>query len=208
MGVSADKRAGHPVPYMASTGWYRVYLGARLAGATDAEASAEATAKVISRRRDLCRTVVKGGGSQPPLLLSVPICGGAATVKRCAPGSWSVSDHGRWSDIHLGALEAAYGSAPYYPHFAPLIRPLLSAPCGRFADLSAAIHRIVLSALSLEENLGSLRELIAARPELAEALARDNSAGVTDEISIFDVIFNKGTTALYTLIQHPSAITQ
>lgn len=201
MGLTAGNRGSLPVPYMASAGWYGVYLRGRLAGATDAEASAMATAAVISRRRDLCRTLVKGGGSQPPLLLTVPISGGATAVKRCAPGSWSVSDHGRWTDIHLGALEAAYGSTPYYPHFAPLIRSLLSHPHESFASLSAEIHRIALRAMQLEENLDSLRHLMATRPEMAQALAEENSEGVTDEITVFDVIFNKGTTALYTLLQ-------
>jgi hypothetical protein len=67
--------------------------------------------------------------------LTVPLVGGAAGTAlpdvRIAPAP-------RWRQIHRKTLLHHYGSAPFWPHFAPEIEALLVLETDRLADLTAA----------------------------------------------------------------------
>lgn len=191
-----------PVPYMASAGWYRGYLQGRLAGADEAESRCLADAAAAMKRRDLARTVVAGAHGQPPLQLSVPVEGGASSVKRIPPQQWRISDHGRWRETHLGALNAAYGQTPFYLHLEPsLTDAIKGAYAGTpLADLSEKLHRIVLGILGDDAAIDALRRLRDTRREFAESLHTEFSAGLTYDLSVFDVIFRKGPSAIFGLV--------
>ncbi len=192
------------VPYLASAIWYREYLRARLEDAADdAEGILRANKKCVDRARELCRSSVAGAHGQQPVLLSVPIAGGASTVKGVLPSRWSLSSHGRWQPIHLGALQAAYGSTPFYTHCMDLLAPVIDRPldveADDFARLTADIHSIVCRLLNLDENIPPLRDAFKSRREWIESICRENSSDVMEYLSVFDVIFRKGEDALFAL---------
>lgn len=198
------------VPYMAATSWYRSYLDARLAmsatppDVADTEAVIRANRSDLTSAKALCRTTIAGAHGQPPMTLSVPIAGGSSAVRRWEATEWRLSDHGRWQHIHLGAIQAAYGSSPLYPHIMDTLRPVIDYPVtsgvSMFAQLSHAIHRIVLGHLNIDENICALREMINARQDFASVLRHEYSRDVIEYLSIFDVIFRKGEDAIFALL--------
>ncbi len=203
---------------MATTSWYRTYLDARLAMSAgpathtatksdtegDTEAVIRANSANLSAAKALCRTVIAGAHGQPPMTLSVPIAGGASTVKRGEVLQWRLSDHGRWQHLHLGALQAAYGSSPFYAHIMDALSPVISRAVtpgvSRFASLTDDIHRVVLRLLNMDENIEALREMLNVRPDFATALRAEYSRDVMEYLSIFDVIFRKGEDAIFALL--------
>lgn len=205
MGLSATV-----VPYMAATSWYRSYLDARLAmrgtppDVADTEAVLRANRSVLTSAKALCRAIVAGAHGQPPMTLTVPISGGASAVRREDATEWRLSDHGRWQHLHLGAIQAAYGSSPLYAHIMDTLRPVIDRPVtsgvSLFAQLTHAIHRIVLRHLNIDENIDALREMITARQDFASALRYEYSRDVIEYLSIFDVIFRKGEDAIFALL--------
>ena len=195
-------------PYMATTSWYRSYLDARLAMSADTESVIRANRANLSVAKTLCRTLIAGAHGQPPMTLSVPIAGGASTVKRGEVMQWRLSDHGRWQHLHLGAFQAAYGSSPLYGHIMDRLSPVISGPVtpgiSLFANLTDAIHSVVLRLLNIDDNIESLRELLSVRPDFATALREEYSRDVMEYLSIFDVIFRKGEDAIFTMLPIPA----
>lgn len=192
------------VPYMASTAWYREYLHVRLENAADdAGAIRRANGKCVDRVREMCRATIAGAHGQMPVLLSVPIAGGASTVKRVMPCRWGLSSHGRWQQMHIGALQAAYGSTPFYSHCMDMLEPVIGRPLtesvGEFARLTLDIHRVVCRILNIEGNIQALREAFQTRKEWMERICQEKSADVMEYMSVFDVIFRKGEEALFAL---------
>ncbi|MDE5773323.1 MAG: WbqC family protein [Muribaculaceae bacterium] len=194
------------VPYMATVSWYRAYLDTRLASAaaSDDDAVLAANRLCISNGRELSRSVVAGAHGQQPVLLSVPVAGGAHTVKRGGEQRWSLSDHGRWQPMHLGALKAAYGNTPFYSHCIDRIAPIISRPLkgepGDFARMTRDIHHQVLEILNIEYNLPALRTMIMERKEFAATIHTEYSTDVMEYFSLFDVIFHKGEASIFTLL--------
>lgn len=194
------------VPYMATASWYRVYLDARIASAatTDDDAVRAANRLCISNGRELSRSVVAGAHGQQPVMLSVPVAGGAHTVRRGGEERWSLSGHGRWQQMHLGALKAAYGNTPYYSHCIDRLAPIISRPlkgeAGDFAQMTRDIHHTVMEILNVEQNLPALRNMIRERNEFAKTIRTEYSTDVMEYFSLFDVIFHKGEASIFTLL--------
>lgn len=192
------------VPYMASAEWYGLYMRQLFAGVGEREARAAATDSLHMKPRDMARTMIAGvrDGSerQPSIRLSIPIEGGASAVKRLPADCWHISDHGRWQAMHLGALEAAYASTPYFAHLFPQIAATIRDACpGVFSDVTLRLHETVLEFLHLGETLASLRSLRHDNPELAAGLRRDNYAASDKDLSFLHVIFHKGPSAIFGL---------
>ncbi len=192
------------VPYLASAEWYGLYMRRLLDGADEREAISAATASMRLNPRDMARTMIAGVRDglkrQPSIRLSVPIEGGASAVKRLPCGRWRISDHGRWQAMHLGALEAAYASAPYFAHLFPEISATLqNAFPGDFSNLTLRLHEIIMRMLHAEETLPHLRMLLHDSPELAAGLRRDNYAASDKDLSFLHVIFHKGPSAIFGL---------
>lgn len=108
------------IPYMASAGWYaRRWFGSETRSQTSP----------LPWNRALV-PVPGGAPDAPPLALSVPVCGGSKAVKRRAPEELAVSDHGRWPQVHLGALEAAYGRLPFWRYLQPELAHIITIAPG------------------------------------------------------------------------------
>lgn len=90
-------------PYLASTAWLQGKVKARLL-----------------KTRDYTRTIIESNSFEG-MVLTVPVAGGSSAAKRLKPSQLEISDHGDWTRIHLGAIEAAYGREPYFQHLFPEI---------------------------------------------------------------------------------------
>lgn len=192
------------VPYMASAEWYGLYMRQLLTGAGESEAITAATSSLHMKPRDMARTMIAGVRDglerQPSIRLSVPIEGGTSAVKRLSCERWRISDHGRWQATHLGALEAAYASAPYFAHLFPEISDAISkAFPGDFCNLTLRLHATVVRMLHAADTLPHLRMLLHDDAGLAAGLRRDNYAGSDKDLSFLHVIFHKGPTAIFGL---------
>lgn len=129
-------------------------------------------------------------------------------LKHGDPRRWTVSDHGRWQAMHLGALDAAYSRTPYYQHYIPRIAKLINSAPGRpaeafCADLVAAIDNF----LGLPAILPSIADMLRTTPSLAASLARDYAMTLPDtsttdheSLSILHLLFQQGPATLFPLI--------
>ena len=190
-------------PYLASLGAYRAWMRARLAGASDAEAWRR-VADGMSRagRRCLPRTLVAGAHGQGPLTLSVSISGGASVIKRGHPEEWGISMHGRWTAVHLGALDAAYSATPFYPHlrdaFSALLRQVGEGDS--FGSLTTALHRECSLLLDLEGIIPALRSVAGESQGRLRKLAEEKSVGLHTDLAFLDVICRRGREAVFALL--------
>ncbi len=193
------------IPYLASSALYSRWLFHRIAGAGDSEAWSKAFSESGASPRDAARTCVAGGGKQPPLILSIPIEGGASRVKKGRPEEWNISLHGRWSAVHLGALEAAYSATPYYPHLIGDLKPILS-DCREGENLlnfNQQLHERITDFMQIENLLPQIREEVEFKdgtlkiPELW--VKTGHSVNNNSEMTFLDSIFRHGRRALFTL---------
>lgn len=131
----AEMMAGSIVPYFPDREWMEAEFGIGKHPAM--------------KWRDLTRCFVPGAGGQPPVRLTVPIQGGASRVKKGRPEEWRISMQGSWPRVHLGAIEAAYASTPYFPHYFPGLKRIINeaAEGDSFLGFTAGIYDFILEAL-------------------------------------------------------------
>lgn len=191
------------IPYLPSLRLYREWMARRLAGEDDAGAWNDVTAGIAKReRRYLARTVVAGAHGQDPIMLSVPVEGGGSMLKRGDLRLWRISMHGRWQDMHLGALSAAYGATPFYPHIEPALRSAIKgAREGMpFLEMSVRLHEALTNLIDIEALLPELRRRRASDPEAFRHLASEKSAGMDTELAFLDVICRRGPESIFVLL--------
>lgn len=70
--------------------------------------------------RDYTRTLIESNTPEG-MVLTVPVIGGSSMVKKGKVAEFRISDHGDWTRIHLGALDAAYGREPFFQHLFPIL---------------------------------------------------------------------------------------
>lgn len=157
---------------------------------------------IVAKPRDLARTLVAGAGNQPPVRLSVAIEGGSSVVKRGRPSEWLISDHGRWRQMHLGAIDAAYGATPYFRHLYPEIEEILmSAKEGSyFLSLANKIHKACLEFIEFESIVPELIALKNSNPDKFRAIYSDFSYSGNAEMAFIDVIFKRGKDSVLSLL--------
>ena len=193
--------------YLPSTTLYARWLHYRLVGKSDAEAWECVRDEQRLRPRDYARTSVAGGGNQPPILLSVPILGGASVTKKGRVGEWKVSLHGRWPAIHTGALEAAYSTTPYYSHLISGIAPILKniEEGTPFLTFTSALHESISDFMDIESLLPQLRDVTGDNKKIPQAWIEASGndtirTGFNPEISFIEPLFRHGRAAIFTLL--------
>ncbi len=177
----------------------RSWLAARLEDLTDSEAWRRvATDK---RPRDLARAIVGGAQGQPPLRLSVAIEGGSSRVKRGHPEEWLLSDHGRWRQMHLGALDAAYGSTPFFRYFIPEIEDAFnSVNAGdSFSQFTSRLFHSTIGKIIDQDVIDSLRRLRSEQRDFYQKLTEEKKEEEIDDLAFIDVIFRKGPEAIFSI---------
>ncbi|MDE6218105.1 MAG: WbqC family protein [Muribaculaceae bacterium] len=133
--------------------------------------------------------------------LSLPIAGGGHSARHTDPAEWMVSDHGRWTDVHLGAIQAAYGQSPYYIHYIDSLQRILrEAPLRPYASLCMGIGEWVDQSIGLSGLLHSLTELSERNPALLKSRVESACRGIDPSLSIAHVIFHLGPEAIFTLL--------
>lgn len=135
-------------------------------------------------------------------VLSIPVEGGRAALKRHRGGDrLPVSLHGLWWRTHCGALSAAYGKEPYFPHYFPRLEEILISPSAgsgiTLDELSATLHGFVVNALFSGGRLESLERLREGDPGRLEAIRREYETRARRSLSIVDSLFRFGPAALF-----------
>ena len=142
------------IPYLASLEYYRAAVGGQSLPA------------VVPNRALLA----------PDLMLTVPLAGGSAALKRFASGRLpaerlEISQHGRWQHTHLGALEARLGRTPFWRHLEPSVAPLIADASGSLMALNEALDEALKTFLDYETLLPELREMATLNPGRTAAVA-------------------------------------
>lgn len=178
------------IPFAASISRYSEWLRALISEGAEIPFPAGAG-------KELARTQIAGG-----LVLSVPVAGGASILKRRNCEDALLSDHGRWQDVHLGALRAAYGKTPYFPHLYPEIERIYqSFGGGRLHDFNEEIHRLVTGWLGIEEGMiDELRNLPEEKRGVISALAEERKGEIEEDHSILELLFRLGREGLFVLV--------
>lgn len=149
--------------------------------------------------KELARTVI-AGPSGARLTLTVPIVGGAHQARHTSPDRWTVAGHGRWTDVHLGALNAAYGQTPFFPHFFPPLRKIISAAPGTpFTQLCSLIGDWVSDALRLPEAATAILRADPSQIAILAARACELQTALDPSLSVADAIFRLGPEAILPL---------
>ncbi len=189
------------VPYIASFRWYCHWMRGMLSGLDDNLARGEASRLCGVRSKLWCRTTCPSP-SGGPVILSVPIVGGASAIKRNLPWSMIVSDHGDWPRNHLGAFEAAYGRTPFYRHLEPDMRRILrDAPEKPLHEVCEGIHLTVCRMLAIPEILAPLRQALADRPSTLREIAKGLSAMIDPEENLLGILSEYGPDTLFSLTE-------
>ena len=158
-----DRKRGSAIPpYLPTPGWYAAFM--RSGGDI-----ASANSRLGISGKDFVRAAIRGQ------LLSAAVEGGSGRLKgRHDVSGIRLSDHGNWPHVHLGALEARYGRAPYYQYVMPGLRRILDNPPETLAELNMRLHRHVMTFLTAfpsdlppgaRERAGELKE--SADPALS-----------------------------------------
>lgn len=171
------------LPYLASAQWW----------ISRAEGNPQQT-----DRRHLMRCSILGA-DRLPLLLSVPVVGGASALKHSNPDSWVISDHDHWNLKHRHALETAYSRTPYFAHFYPALETLLATPPMMASELCERCGRWVFDALDYDNLKEELREYKIASPHRAESMREYILKQTLPHLSIADALFRVGKDLIFLL---------
>lgn len=141
------------------------------------------------------------------IMLTVPIC------KTHGPHSWletPVSAHGRWSHVHLTALESAYGRTPFFEYyidrFAGIFGRDYSTDIISVGELDRECDKIIRSILCIDNEVvygapahkvdfdfRRIKEFEASSTPYYQL--RADHLGFRQGLSILDLIFNVGSEA-------------
>lgn len=147
--------------------------------------------------KDFARTQIGCGR-----VLSVPVVGGSAQLKRkdVDLSDISISDHGVWRREHLGAWNAVYGKAPFFPYIFPSIEDAYERNShGSLADFNNAIWKIAYDFVEWDRVATVLMLMRENNPERMEQLRADLATKVNLNYSIFDAIFRLGKNIVFLL---------
>lgn len=147
---------------------------------------------LAAARRHPNRTLLADG-----LLLTVPVAGGGRRFRRTPfPGeTFPLSDHGRWTHVHLGAIETLYSRTPYFPHYFPAVADILAASPQFMDQLNDSLMRFMLDAVHASELLPLMRQPARQIAEEARRLRKS----VVPEVSFLDPLFRFGPEAIFLL---------
>lgn len=133
------------------------------------------------------------------MMLTVPVGGGSSAVKRLKPAALRISDHGDWTRIHLGALDAAYGKEPYFQYLFPGIASLIGDYPEMLSDLNEALVAEMIKFLDYANLMPGILELRRRNPDRCLSLARRIEEKIDPEHSFLEPLFRFGRDALFLL---------
>ena len=150
------------------------------------------------KTRDYTRTTIESN-SPEGIVLTVPVVGGSSSAKRLKPAQLEISDHGDWTRIHLGAIEAAYGREPYFQHLFPEIEEIIVRFPQHLAMLNVLLMGKMLDFIGYAhaiEEVGCLRE---SNPERCGAIRRRLESKIDLRHSFLEALFRLGPDSIFLL---------
>ncbi|MFN8276136.1 MAG: WbqC family protein [Chitinophagales bacterium] len=147
-------------------------------------------------------------GAQGLQLLSVPLLGGRDSHRLYRETRISYEEP--WARKHLQAIRSAYGSSPFFEHYAASFFPLYERPVALLWERNWLLLEWVLKQLRMTISL-PLTEIYECLPKTSdnrlqtswEAPLRpylrpfEPSPAVLPQVSILDLLFNTGPEALH-----------
>lgn len=157
--------------------------------------------------RDFSRTII-ASNSKEGMMLTVPLKGGASAAKRKRPGQLEISDHGDWTRIHLGAIDAAYGREPFFGHCFPAIEPIITNYPPRLADMNRALMDALLESIGHPASIKEIEEFSRLHPGRYSDIRKRLESKTDPTHSIIETIFRFGPDALFLLRESQDLISQ
>ena len=154
------------------------------------------------KTRDFTRTLIESNAPSG-MVLTVPVVGGSSAAKRMRPGQLEVSEHGDWTRIHLGAIEAAYGREPYFQHLFPEIAAVITAHPQQLARLNVLLMEKMLDFIGYREAIEGFRDLREANPERCKDIATRLESKINPGHSFLEPLFRLGPDAIFLLSPMP-----
>ncbi len=168
-------------PYLASTLWVQGKV-----------------APSAMKTRDYTRALIESN-AQEGMVLTVPVIGGSSAAKRLRPENLEISDHGDWTRIHLGAIEAAYGREPYFQHLFPEIAPIISDYPQQLVGLNVVLMEKMMDFIGYNQAMQEIRNLRESNPERCAAIARRLESKIDSRHSFLEPLFRLGPDAIFLL---------
>lgn len=183
-------------PFGVTPRWLEAYLNALAEGCEDADARIAADDLNGVKGKEFARCRIKTAGNVKTgdeiLCLTVPVEGGSSVLKRRGVDP-RLSDHGKWRREHLGALNAAYGSTPYFEHLMPEIEKVYADSQGiSLEEFNSRMLGVILGWIDRSVLISDDATLREAGKEVRKHIDADLSA--------LDMLFRLGKTASLGLI--------
>lgn len=145
-------------------------------------------------------TICGPGGVQT---LTVPVAKAATPSEPIC--RTRISDHGRWRQLHWGALQAAYGRSPFFEYYEDDFRPFYQPNWEYLVDYNRDLQTLVCQLLDIHPTVRYTPHFQAepqcqfayqARPYYQVFAQR---LGFVPGLSIVDLLFNMGPEAILCL---------
>ena len=150
------------------------------------------------KTRDFTRTLIESNAPEG-IILTVPVVGGSSAAKRLKPEMLEISDHGDWTRIHLGAIEAAYGREPYFQHLFPEIEDVIDPFPEHLAMLNVLLMEKMMNFIGYANAIEEVRNLRESNPERCSAIARRLEKKIDPAHSFLEPLFRFGPDAIFLL---------
>ncbi len=168
-------------PYLASTLWMQ-----------------DKGSSLSIKTRDYTRTLIESN-SPEGMALTVPVAGGSSSVKRLKPEALEISDHGDWTRIHLGAIEAAYGKEPYFQHFFPELSSIIRNYPQHLSSLNVLLMDKMMDFVGYSETFEEICRLRNTNPDRCSDISRRLESKINIRHSFIEPLFRLGPDSIFLL---------
>lgn len=115
-----------------------------------------------------------------------------------------ISDHGNWRHLHWNALQSSYRQSPFFEYYADDFAPFYEKKREFLADFNEDLLRLVCSLIDIDTPIfrttfyaGEQQEFSRNETPYYQVFARKH--GFLPDLSIVDLLFNKGPESLLLL---------
>lgn len=150
------------------------------------------------KTRDYTRTRIESNAAEG-MVLTVPVAGGSSAAKRLKPEDLEVSDHGDWTRIHIGAIEAAYGREPYFIHIFPEIYSVIVGHPQHLGRLNVLLIEKMMDFIGYADYIEGVLNLRESNPERCHAITRRLESKIDPTHSFLEPLFRLGPDAIFLL---------
>ena len=183
-------------PLFSTEGWWRSFIAGRLGGESPDEAITRANAACGLKSREWMRFRIEGDA-----VLSVPVAGGASTLKNRPSQEWMLSAGAVREGRKIEAtLATVYGRTPYFSLFRQDIIPeYKECPAGEICrDAFHKVNRVL--GLDDEDLLKELKRRMIFSDAVIKSIRAGYTGTVHPELSILDILFKAGPDAIFALM--------